>query len=91
MQLHKCPICDNTKEYSERYPNSVCNDCVSKALDKDGNVVKFYNTEMFGYGFMSIHYINNKKINREDHECYIDNIKCFAEEARFGGIVIQKT
>ena len=25
----------------------------------------------------------------EDHECYINNIKCYADEARFGGIVVQ--
>ena len=31
--------------------------------------------------------VNNKKGNI--HECYINNKKCYADEAKFGGIVIQ--
>jgi len=26
-----------------------------------------------------------KDIKGEEHECYINNIKCLADEARFGG------
>ena len=32
--------------------------------------------------------VNNVKGNI--HECYVNNIKCYADEARFGGIVVSK-
>lgn len=89
MHQHKCPICENNMNYFARYPKAVCGDCVELTTDKTGNKVKFYNSDMLGSGFYSVHDIENKKIKKEDHECYINNIKCYAEEGRFGGIIIQ--
>ena len=43
----------------------------------------FYNDDIEG-GFYSL--VNNVK--GEIHECYVNNIKCHAEEGRFGGIII---
>ena len=85
MNTKKCPICDNDMYFLERYPNMICNQCFDNTVTKDGLEIKFYNENITG-GFYSL--VNNKKGNI--HECYINNKKCYADEARFGGIVIQK-
>lgn len=84
MKNKNCPICDKNMLYFERYPNMICNECVELAVNKNGDSIKFYNIEPTG-GFMSI--VN--EIKGEEHECYINNRKCYADEARFGGIVVQ--
>jgi hypothetical protein len=84
MTNKKCPICEKEMLDSERYPNMICNECVELALTKDGENIKFYNKDHNG-GFISI--VNNNQC--EIHECYINNHKCYADEARFGGIVVQ--
>ena len=86
-----CACCKNTIEYpSLRYPRMICSDCSNSnnILDSDNNIVSFGNIDFYG-GFKSVHIINNNMIEREDHICFINNIKCYADEARFGGIVIQ--
>ena len=85
MKSKKCPICENNMSFLERYPNMICNICFDKSVTKDGKKIKFYNIDITG-GFYSV--IDNKK--GDIHECYIDGNKCRADEARFGGIVIQK-
>lgn len=95
-KITKCKICCQTQLLSQlfvRYPNLVCNECEKKAVDKEGNVVKYYNVDISG-GFVSHHYVPNSDGNIEithknNHECWIDGVKCYAEEARFGGIVVQ--
>jgi hypothetical protein len=72
-----------------RYSKIICEKCYDKDIyDKEGNLVKFYN-EGIGGGFISEHIINNKRVVKKEHECYINGIKCYADEARFGGIVIE--
>ena len=77
----------------------ICQKCSNgdngKILDSFGNEVSFGNIDISG-GFISYHKINNndnennnKIIQKEDHMCWINNIQCYADEARFGGIVIQ--
>lgn len=60
-----------------------------RAVDKEGNSVSFENKDMFGFGFKSIHMIKGEYEDREDRECFIDNIACYAQENRFGGIIVQ--
>lgn len=84
MNTKKCPICDNDMYFFERYPNMICNQCFDNTVTKDGFKIEFYNENITG-GFYSL--MNNEKGNI--HECYINNKKCYADEARFGGIVIQ--
>lgn len=88
---NKCPLCSEIMTYfTSRYPKMICINCAnSKILDNSGNEVAFYNADFHG-GFISIHNINNEQITKEEHICFINNVKCFANEARFGGIVIQK-
>ena len=57
---------------------------LNKTLTRDGESIEFYNIDHTG-GFISI--VNN--IKGKIHECYVDNHKCYADESRFGGIVIQ--
>ncbi len=86
-----CKCCNNVITFqSERYPRIVCSQCSSldNIIDSDGNKVYFENESIFG-GFISVHDIDNMLVKKSDHICYINNIKCYADEARFGGIVIQ--
>ena len=84
MKNKNCPICDKNMLDFERYPKMICNECVEQTVNKDGESINFYNIDPTG-GFMSI--VN--EIKGEEHECYINNRKCYADEARFGGIVVQ--
>jgi uncharacterized Zn ribbon protein len=84
MQNKSCPICDKNMIYYDRYPKMVCHECSENTLTHDGENIKFYNKDHTG-GFISI--VNDVK--GEMHDCYINNRKCYADEARFGGIVVQ--
>ena len=84
MKNKNCPICDKNMLSFERYPNMICHECAELAVNKKGESMKFYNIDHTG-GFMSM--VNN--IKGEEHECYINNRKCRAGEARFGGIVVE--
>lgn len=93
MSTTICPICKTMMDtFQERYANVVCNDCINvyKIYDKDGNSIKFGNVDISG-GLKSI--TKNKHDESEtigdNNECYINGFQCIAEEARFGGIVIQ--
>ncbi|KAJ3445304.1 hypothetical protein M0812_11176 [Anaeramoeba flamelloides] len=87
MEEQKCPICKKNVEISPRYPHYVCGECRSTGVfTKEGKQINFFNEDMSG-GFLS-QIEGEKKFGRE-HTCYIKNVKCFADEARFGGIVIQ--
>jgi ADP-ribosyl-[dinitrogen reductase] hydrolase len=84
---HRCPVCNVHLIYKERYPRYVCNDCVEKATDKDGRPLRFYNQSISG-GFAA-EYADTREPYK-GHDCYIDGIACYADEARFGGIVVEK-
>ena len=53
-------------------------------MNKNAENIKFYNKD-HNDGFISV---VNDTIG-EEHEYYINNIKCYADEARFGWIVVQ--
>jgi len=79
----QCPICVHKMYDSKRYPNSVCNECIESAVTEDGQSIQFYNVDISG-GFKSL--INDKE--GSIHECFINDKKCYADEARLGGIVV---
>ena len=81
-----CPICAKPVPVSERYPRYVCEDCSAKAVSKNGRGLSFFNESLFG-GFAGQFADTGEAY--PDHECYIDGIRCRADEAYFGGIVIQ--
>jgi len=79
-----CPTCTKQITLSQRYPDAVCSECYELTVTENGDKIMFGNESIFG-GFMSI--VNDKE--GTIHECYINGKKCYADEARFGGIVIQ--
>ncbi len=81
-----CPICKTEVDVSSRYPNYICQSCVSKTTDQDGKTVSFHNESILGHGCVGV-YQSGMKYN--SNECYIDGVKCYAEEAYFGGIVLR--
>jgi len=102
QEIHNCPLClGRLLQFSPRYPKAICCKCADSDIkDNDGNVVSFHNIDLSG-GFISRHIINNDDDNddiinvveKAEHICWVhngkENIKCYANEARFGGIVIQ--
>lgn len=86
VQDQICPICSTAVGVSERYPNYVCEKCYLRAADEEGRSLKFHNVSFSG-GFVAI-YADTRE-ERNSHICYIDGIKCWADEAHMGGIVIR--
>jgi endogenous inhibitor of DNA gyrase (YacG/DUF329 family) len=85
----KCPICKKEIEFSARYGNYVCNECIDLGtFTEDGRRVRHGNISYSG-GFESI--IEGETEKGNEHYCYIikNGIKynLYADEARFGGIV----
>ena len=87
MDNYQCPICKVDLEPIPRYPNYVCKICTSKATDEEGRKLKFSNIDMSG-GYMAKYSDTSEEY--DSHTCYINGFECHADEARFGGIVIEK-
>jgi hypothetical protein len=66
--------------HQEQYPQAVCPTCYDQACDAHGQTLRFFNVSMSG-GFGAV--------IADSHVCYIEGVACWADEARFGGIVIQ--
>ena len=86
----KCAFCNIMLVYLERYPHAICRNHYDECIDTDGNRVFYTNSDEFG-GFVSQHMIGKKIVKKEDHDCTIQGVPCYADESRFGGIVIQVT
>jgi hypothetical protein len=85
-EFHPCPTCSNPVQHWTRYPQAICHDCSSRACDAQGRKLTFYNHSVSG-GFYVV--VDETEEENEEHICYIDGLKCWADEHRFGGIVIQ--
>jgi hypothetical protein len=84
-----CPICQTLMSYSERYPKALCNAHYDECIDIEGRKVT-YSNEGFHGGFVSEHFVNDNLVETaKDGCCAVRGVICFAQEARFGGIVIQ--
>ena len=85
----ECPICTKGYQGLLRYPNAVCNECLSlyHIYDRYGNIIEFSNN-WSGNNIISYVTINGQKIKSDDTTCFINDIHCEAEEGRFGGIII---
>ncbi|MBB1587890.1 MAG: hypothetical protein HG423_014155 [Propionibacterium sp.] len=83
-----CPICGGATKTLPRYPRRVCSTCAAKASDESGRALEFFNTS-FGGGFIAYYVDSNQTEIYPSHRCFIDGISCYADEARFGGIVIE--
>jgi hypothetical protein len=86
MAAQKCPICSVDVTPNSRYPRYVCRLCAEKATSRDGRLLAFSNVDISG-GFLA--YYANTGENYPSHECFINGAKCHADEAHFGGIVIE--
>ena len=84
-----CPNCKKERGFSQRYPKSICGQCYAETTDLNGKKVEFYNTEALGSGCQGYYVGTEQKEKYESELCYIDGKEYYAEEARFGGIVIQ--
>jgi hypothetical protein len=81
-----CPICGTAVTPLARYPRYVCASCDAKACSAEGRPLRFFNLSMSG-GFGAEYADTDEPY--DSSICYIDGVKCHANEARFGGIVIQ--
>ncbi len=86
MPNHLCPICKVSLPPFKRYPRYVCAACADKAQSADGRALEFSNVSFSG-GYVA-QYANNGA-DYPSHECYVEGVLCIADEAHFGGIVIQ--
>lgn len=86
MSAYQCPICEEPLTANARYPNYVCQSCYAKAVSLDGRPLQFGNVGLSG-GYRAA-YVDTH-VAYESHDCYIDGVQCWADEARFGGIVIE--
>lgn len=83
---HLCPLCHTALKAIARYPNNVCSNCAARGTDKEGRLMAFGNVDMTG-GYIAKYRDTGEVYER--HGCYIEGIKCYANEAKFGGIVIE--
>lgn len=61
-----------------------------KKPDSEGRKVEFYNSEFGGFGVQGYYLDTEEEEKYNSKICYIDGKEFYAEEARFGGIVIQR-
>lgn len=86
METQKCPICLTAVYKSARYPNYLCASCASRACDAEKRPLAFFNETLTG-GFLAFYADSDEKY--ESHICYVDGVKCRADEDYYGGIVVQ--
>jgi hypothetical protein len=85
-----CPICGAEQPAVPRYPGYLCRECVSRAATADGLRLSLVNTSVAG-GFAA-RYADDGGLAEEEsvtHIVYVDGVRCRADEARLGGIVVQ--
>ena len=67
----QCPICKKEIEFSARYGNYVCNECVdSGTFTEDGRRIRHGNVDYTG-GFVSL--IEGETEKGNEHYCYINH------------------
>jgi DNA-directed RNA polymerase subunit RPC12/RpoP len=86
---YACPLCGEQIPPQHRYPRYVCRTCMERAVDKSGNKVELANVSLSGG--LRLTAGDTELFDRAANEfpIFIDGVECRAEEARFGGAVIQ--
>ncbi|RZJ69323.1 MAG: hypothetical protein EOO45_13725 [Flavobacterium sp.] len=87
--IQPCFNCRNNVHYNPRYPKYICGQCQSLLTDATGRPVEYFNTGWSGTGCKGYFAGTNQKEEYNSDTCYIADKSFTAEEARFGGIVIQ--
>lgn len=83
---YACPICRAPLASDPRYPRYVCEACAAKACTADSRPLSFANVGLSG-GYEARYADTDETY--ASHTCWIDGVRCRADEARFGGIVIE--
>jgi hypothetical protein len=90
IDLVACPICGREQPALPRYPDYLCRACVARAETQDGRRLVLVNTSPAG-GFAA-RYADSQELCEEatiTHVVYVDGVRCWADESRVGGIVVQ--
>jgi hypothetical protein len=87
MPVHACPICSAALKADPRYPRAVCGACAARACSADGRPLRFVNVSLSG-GYEAWYADTGESY--PSHACFIDGLRCRADEARLGGIVIER-
>ncbi len=82
-----CPICGIEVRANPRYPRYLCRDCAARAVAPDGRALRFCNADIGG-GYLAFYADSEEPY--PSHACVVDGIAYRADEARFGGIVIER-
>lgn len=88
MARQRCPICRASVTPNKRYPAYACDSCAERVVSPDGRPLVFGNVDISG-GFEARYADSGETYG--SHICVIDGVNCRADEAKFGGIVIQPT
>ena len=81
-----CSLCGDPRLHFDRYPLAVCQDCAAQATNQEGQHLDFYNVDLSG-GYKAV--VTETGERYDSHLCFINGVPCYADEARFGGIVIE--
>ena len=78
-------------DVSPRYPDYLCGECASRAVDIDGRPLWLSNVSPLSGGFVVTFADDGTPADSvsRDHIVFVDGLRCWADEARFGGIVIR--
>ena len=85
-RLQFCPICSRRIPANPRYPRHVCSACAKRACDEEHRTLIFHNESLSGG--LVVEYRDTGE-ERKSQVCFIDGVKCRAEEGHLGGVVIQ--
>ena len=83
--VYHCPICGISGPPDPRYPRCICPECGHRATDENGRGLQFTNESVSG-GFIAT-YRDTGEV-RDNHICFVDGIRCWADEAHMGGIIV---
>ena len=86
VDFQKCPICGCEVHGIPRYPRYLCPDCASETTSEEGRRLTFSNDDLTG-GYKAW-YVDSRE-PYQSHTCFVRGHRCWADEARFGGIVIE--
>lgn len=67
-----CPICNGETPYSQRYPRHVCRACLAEGVEVNGKTSPLEEVDVY----------------YRPVRCTVKGVRCIAEEAHFGGIVV---
>lgn len=82
----ECPVCGVSVPHVERHSRYLCEECASQACSEDERPLSFSNVDIFG-GFQAAYTDTGEPYG--GHVCYVRGVRCWADEYKFGGIVIE--